>query len=143
MENGKKELKLGFGLMRLPRNGGSIDVEQVKEMVDNFDFGDESSGTGKGGTDGESGSELDLDTAAAEESLEAFREKASEPISISLDASDSLGEGNDQSGKLNMDLTEARANLESFRKDASKPVSMRIQSATALSGRLICGKRDV
>ena len=99
-------------------------LEQVKEMVDNFDFGDESSGTGKGGTDGESGSELDLDTAAAEESLEAFREKASEPISISLDASDSLGEGNDQSGKLNMDLTEARANLESFRKEASKPVSM-------------------
>lgn len=99
-------------------------LEQVKEMVDNFDFGDESSGTGKGGTDGESGSELDLDTAAAEESLEAFREKASEPISVSLDASDSLGEGNDQSGKLNMDLTEARANLESFRKDASKPVSM-------------------
>lgn len=99
-------------------------LEQVKEMVDNFDFGDETSGSGKGGTDGEAGSELDLDTAAADEALEDFREKASEPITVSLDASDSLGEGNDQSGKLNMDLTEARANLESFRKDAAKPVSM-------------------
>ena len=28
--------KLGFGLMRLPRKGESIDVEQVKEMVDLF-----------------------------------------------------------------------------------------------------------
>ena len=99
-------------------------LEQVKEMVDNFDFGDDSDTTGKGGSDEGSESPLELDTTAAEESLEAFREKASEPISISLDASDSLGEGNDQSGKLNMDLTEARANLESFRKDASKPVSM-------------------
>ena len=26
--------KLGFGLMRLPRKGEEIDVEQVKEMVD-------------------------------------------------------------------------------------------------------------
>lgn len=29
-------LKLGFGLMRLPRKGEEIDVEQVKEMVDLF-----------------------------------------------------------------------------------------------------------
>ncbi len=28
--------KLGFGLMRLPKNGGVIDVEQVKTMVDMF-----------------------------------------------------------------------------------------------------------
>lgn len=28
--------KLGFGLMRLPRKGLSIDVEQVKQMVDLF-----------------------------------------------------------------------------------------------------------
>ncbi len=28
--------KLGFGLMRLPRKGEEIDVEQVKEMVDRF-----------------------------------------------------------------------------------------------------------
>ena len=28
--------KLGFGLMRLPMNGNSIDIEQVKEMVDKF-----------------------------------------------------------------------------------------------------------
>lgn len=28
--------KLGFGLMRLPKNGDSIDVEQVKRMVDLF-----------------------------------------------------------------------------------------------------------
>ena len=29
-------LKLGFGLMRLPRKGEEIDVGQVKEMVDLF-----------------------------------------------------------------------------------------------------------
>jgi predicted aldo/keto reductase-like oxidoreductase len=28
--------KLGFGLMRLPKQGESIDIEQVKEMVDRF-----------------------------------------------------------------------------------------------------------
>lgn len=28
--------KLGFGLMRLPKNGDSIDIEQTKEMVDRF-----------------------------------------------------------------------------------------------------------
>ena len=28
--------KLGFGLMRLPKNGESIDIEQTKEMVDMF-----------------------------------------------------------------------------------------------------------
>lgn len=28
--------KLGFGLMRLPKNGNSIDIEQVKVMVDKF-----------------------------------------------------------------------------------------------------------
>ena len=28
--------KLGFGLMRLPMNGNSIDIEQVKAMVDKF-----------------------------------------------------------------------------------------------------------
>ncbi|MDE6598488.1 MAG: aldo/keto reductase, partial [Oscillospiraceae bacterium] len=28
--------KLGFGLMRLPMNGDSIDIEQVKAMVDKF-----------------------------------------------------------------------------------------------------------
>lgn len=28
--------KLGFGLMRLPKNGDAIDVEQTKEMVDLF-----------------------------------------------------------------------------------------------------------
>ena len=71
-----------------------------------------------------SASPLDLDTAAAEEALEDFRKKASEPVSIGLDASGSLGEGNDRSGKLNMDLTEAKANLEAFRKDASKPVPL-------------------
>ena len=33
----EKEIKkLGFGLMRLPKNGEDIDVEQVKEMVDLF-----------------------------------------------------------------------------------------------------------
>ena len=33
----EKEIgKLGFGLMRLPRNGEEIDVEQVKVMVDKF-----------------------------------------------------------------------------------------------------------
>ena len=34
---GKEKLKLGFGLMRLPRlEDGSIDVPQVSEMVDLF-----------------------------------------------------------------------------------------------------------
>ena len=33
---GKDIKKLGFGLMRLPRKGESIDIEQVKEMVDLF-----------------------------------------------------------------------------------------------------------
>ena len=33
---GKEVPKLGFGLMRLPRKGIGIDVEQVKEMVDLF-----------------------------------------------------------------------------------------------------------
>ena len=28
--------KLGFGLMRLPKKGEEIDVEQVKVMVDRF-----------------------------------------------------------------------------------------------------------
>ena len=108
-------------------------LEQVKEMVDSFDFGDEADRTGKNGSEGESESDLELDTAAAEEALEAFRKKASEPISLSLDASDSLGEGNDQSGKLNMDLTEARANLEAFRQDASKPVALSANASGMVS----------
>ena len=33
---GKEVPKLGFGLMRLPRRGIGIDVEQVKKMVDLF-----------------------------------------------------------------------------------------------------------
>ena len=35
---GKDTFKLGFGLMRLPKlaDGETIDVEQVKEMVDLF-----------------------------------------------------------------------------------------------------------
>ncbi len=33
---GEEIRKLGFGLMRLPRKGDAIDVEQVKEMVDLF-----------------------------------------------------------------------------------------------------------
>ena len=33
---GKKTPKLGFGLMRLPKKGLGIDVEQVKKMVDLF-----------------------------------------------------------------------------------------------------------
>lgn len=33
---GKEIPKLGFGLMRLPKNGEAIDVEQTKEMVDLF-----------------------------------------------------------------------------------------------------------
>lgn len=33
---GKETKKLGFGLMRLPRRGVSIDVDQVSEMVDLF-----------------------------------------------------------------------------------------------------------
>ena len=28
--------KLGFGLMRLPKRGNKIDIEQVKKMVDMF-----------------------------------------------------------------------------------------------------------
>ena len=33
----KNKMKLGFGLMRLPKlEDGSIDVEQTKEMVDLF-----------------------------------------------------------------------------------------------------------
>lgn len=115
-EDGSEYVQMVDDVLRKP-------LEQVKEMVDNFDFGDESGAGGKGG-DSETESEMELDTAAAEEALEAFREKASEPVSIEMDASGSLGEGNDQSGKLNMDLTEAKANLESFRKEASKPVSM-------------------
>ena len=78
-------------------------------------------------------SSLELDTADAEETLEAFREKAAEPISVNLDASDSLGEGNDQSGKLDMDLTEAKADLEAFRKDASKPVSLSANASGMVS----------
>ena len=33
---GKDIKKLGFGLMRLPKKGDAIDVEQVKKMVDRF-----------------------------------------------------------------------------------------------------------
>ena len=33
---GKDTPKLGFGLMRLPKRGVSIDVAQVSEMVDTF-----------------------------------------------------------------------------------------------------------
>ena len=33
---GKNIKKLGFGLMRLPKKGDAIDVEQVKKMVDRF-----------------------------------------------------------------------------------------------------------
>ena len=35
-ELGKEIGKLGFGLMRLPKNGDQIDLEQVKKMVDLF-----------------------------------------------------------------------------------------------------------
>ena len=108
-------------------------LEQVKEMVDNFDFGDESSKSDKGDTAEGDASSLDLDTSAAEEALEAFREKASEPISVNLDASDSLGEGSEQSGKLNLDLAEAKANLEAFRKDASSPVSLSANASGMVS----------
>ena len=33
---GKEVRKLGFGLMRLPKKGVRIDIEQVKKMVDLF-----------------------------------------------------------------------------------------------------------
>ena len=33
---GKEVPKLGFGLMRLPRKDGHMDVEQIKDMVDAF-----------------------------------------------------------------------------------------------------------
>ena len=33
---GEEIKKLGFGLMRLPKNGDAIDVEQTKTMVDKF-----------------------------------------------------------------------------------------------------------
>ena len=33
---GEKTPKLGFGLMRLPKKGGGIDIEQTKQMVDLF-----------------------------------------------------------------------------------------------------------
>lgn len=33
---GEEVKKLGFGLMRLPKNGDEIDIPQVKEMVDRF-----------------------------------------------------------------------------------------------------------
>lgn len=33
---GESIKKLGFGLMRLPKQGDSIDIEQVKVMVDRF-----------------------------------------------------------------------------------------------------------
>ena len=33
---GENTKKLGFGLMRLPKKDGEIDVEQMKEMVDLF-----------------------------------------------------------------------------------------------------------
>lgn len=33
---GKEVQKLGFGLMRLPKKGEEIDIEQVKQMVDMF-----------------------------------------------------------------------------------------------------------
>lgn len=33
---GEEIKKLGFGLMRLPKNGEEIDVEQTKQMVDRF-----------------------------------------------------------------------------------------------------------
>lgn len=33
---GENIKKLGFGLMRLPKNGDVIDVEQTKKMVDLF-----------------------------------------------------------------------------------------------------------
>ena len=31
---GEEIKKLGFGLMRLPKNGETIDIEQTKKMVD-------------------------------------------------------------------------------------------------------------
>ena len=33
---GESIKKLGFGLMRLPKKGETIDIEQVKRMVDVF-----------------------------------------------------------------------------------------------------------
>ena len=33
---GEEIKKLGFGLMRLPKNGEEIDIEQTKKMVDRF-----------------------------------------------------------------------------------------------------------
>ena len=35
---GKETLKLGFGLMRLPKKGLHTDIEQVKKMVENLNF---------------------------------------------------------------------------------------------------------
>ena len=125
-QDGSEYIRMVDEVLRKP-------LEQVKEMVENFDFGDEPAGAGKGGTDGESESLLDLDTSAAEEALEDFRKKAAEPVSVYMDASGSFGEGNDRSGKLNMDLTEARANLEAFRKDASKPVPLSANASGMVS----------
>ena len=85
------------------------------------------------GVSGLAGLPLSLDTGNAENSLEAFREKAAEPIRVDLDASDSLGEGNDQPGRLALDLTEARANLEAFRADAAKPVSLSASASGMVS----------
>lgn len=36
MELGANTKKLGFGLMRLPKNGDAFDMEQIKKMVDRF-----------------------------------------------------------------------------------------------------------
>lgn len=62
-------------------------LEQVKEMVDNFDFGDEG-GSREGdasGSDGGTSGALDLEGARAE--MAAFREEAAQPVSMSGNAS--------------------------------------------------------
>ena len=104
-------------------------LEQVKEMVDSFDFGDESGAGGKAGGDEGTESEMELDTAAAEEVLEEFREKASEPVSVSLDVEGGSG---DSESPLELDTAAAEEALEAFRKKASEPVSVEVDASGSL-----------
>ena len=62
-------------------------LEQVKEMVDAFDFDDPSASNEGDGAAGEHPAGVSLDLEGAWSELEAFREEASRPVSLSGNAS--------------------------------------------------------
>ena len=86
-QSGAEYIQLVDEVLRKP-------LEQVRDMVDSFDFGDESASS-EGGRSGAEGQEMtgEMDLTDAEKDLDAFRKDASEPVSLSADASGVVSAG--------------------------------------------------